>query len=80
MRSRDNLCHQRYQRLSAIIYIVTPTSEGALRQGNMISISFHELNIYSFFITFHSDQYSDLEGEMFRLEATSWNDIRLTEA
>jgi hypothetical protein len=60
------------------VYMVTPTSEQGLTKGNMISISFHELNRYRFFIIFHSDQYGDLEGEMFRLEATSWNDIRLT--
>jgi hypothetical protein len=49
----------------------------AITEDDIISIPLDELNRYKFLISFYSNQYTNSEGEMFRLAGNSWDSIKL---
>jgi hypothetical protein len=59
---------------SDMLYLISsPTAE-----SKIISIQFDELNKYRFLLTFYSSEYEDTQGKLLRLEATTWDNVKLS--
>jgi hypothetical protein len=56
------------------IYLISgPTAE-----TEIISIPFNELGHHQFLIRFYSSEYEDTQGKLLRLEATAWDNVKLS--
>jgi hypothetical protein len=53
-------------------------SKSAVGMDYLISIPFDKLEEWQFLILFHSEEYKDTQGKIFKLKASSWNDVKLT--
>lgn len=62
-------------RESELLYIISKP----VGFSDIISIPFNELGRYQVLIRFHSNEYDDNEGKLFRWEATSWDNVSLSQ-